>query len=172
MDPNLDPSHSAIEPHQGNTYLEMEDSNKQPQQGKSKRKNSNAKESNEEQEDNISLQHSSPKKTRLSDEEKVFLELQQRVHQLLAIKSKDRSEDEMKEYKKIQPKYSRQKAKFAHLVEERPTASAVERKQRSRENMSEAKQERVKSTDRDRKATPAAKAATKERMSAPAANSM
>ena len=33
MHHNLDPSHSTDDPHQGNTYLEMEDSNKQPNRG-------------------------------------------------------------------------------------------------------------------------------------------
>ena len=123
----------------------MEDSNKQSQRGKSKRKNSNAKESNEEQEDNISLQHSTSKKTRLSDEENDFLELQQRYHHLLVIPPKKRSEDEKKEYKTLQPKYSRQKAKFSHLVEERPsrpTATGAERIQKHRENMMREKEKR------------------------------
>ena len=64
----------------------------------------------------------------MSDEEKTFLELQQRYHELLDIPSKDRNDDEVNEYKKLKPKYSRQKKKFNHLVEERPTATGAERK--------------------------------------------
>ena len=120
---------------------------------KSKRKNSNREVM---QEDEELQQPTIPKKTKLSDAENDFLQLQQRYHQLLDIPTKQRSAEEKKEYTRLQPKYSRQKAKFAHLVKERPTASAVERKQKSRENMSEAKQESDKSADRKRKATPAA----------------
>ena len=116
MDHNLDPSHFADDPRQGNTYLEMEDSNKLPQQGKSKRKNKNKM-----QEDEESQPPTTQKKTKLSDEETDFLELQQRYHQLLAIPPKDRSAEQKDEYNRLKPKYSRQKTKFSHLVEKRPS---------------------------------------------------
>ena len=88
-----------------NNSDKMEDNDKKDQ---SKRKNSERRESIVMQEDEESQQPTTPKKKKLSDEENSFIELQRRYHQLLAIPSKERSEDEGKEYKKLNPKYCKQ----------------------------------------------------------------
>ena len=96
--------------------------------------------------------------------EEAFQELQKRYHQLLAISTKDRSEDEMKECNKLQRKYSKEKEKFPHLVEKRQAATGAERMEKYRKKQSGDDKEKVKAGDRDRKATEESKIATKERM--------
>ena len=85
--------------------------------------------------------------------EEAFQELQKRYHQLLAISTKDRSEDEMKECNKLQRKYSKEKEKFPHLVEKRHAATGAERMEKYRKKQSGDDKEKVKAGDRDRKAT-------------------
>ena len=66
------------------------------------------------------------KKTR-SDGEEAFLILQSRLHELLSIPTKERSEEERKEYNRVRNKYSKDKKQYSHLVEERGAATGAQR---------------------------------------------
>ena len=66
------------------------------------------------------------KKTR-SDGEEAFLELQTRLHELLSIPAKNRSDDERKEYERLRKKYAKDKKAYPHLVEERAAATGAQR---------------------------------------------
>ena len=100
------------------------------------------------------------KKTR-SDGEEAFLELQTRLHELLSIPAKNRSDDERKEYERLRKKYSKDKKTYSHLVEERVAATGAQRMVASRGRMTE--EERVRELDdaRERMAQPEAVAATR-----------
>ena len=100
------------------------------------------------------------KKTR-SDGEEAFLILQSRLHELLSIPTKERSEEERKEYNRVRNKYSKDKKNYSHLVEERAAATGAQRMAASRERMTE--EERVQERDdaRDRMAQPEAREATR-----------
>ena len=76
------------------------------------------------------------KKTR-SDGEEAFLRLQTRLHELLSIPTKDRSDNERKEYNRLRNKYSKDKKTYSHLVEERAAATDAQRKEASRGRMTE-----------------------------------
>ena len=98
--------------------------------------------------------------------EEAFQELQQRYLQLLSIPTKDRSEDEIRECNGLRRKYSKEKGKFPHLVEERQTSTGAERKAKFREKQSDDEKEKVKAYDRERKDTKEYRIANKERMEA------
>ena len=110
-----------------------------------------------------------PAKKNRTDGEEDFLRLQSRVRELLAIPTKDRSDNERKEYNRLRNKYSKDKKTYSHLVEERAAATGAQRKAASRERMTE--EERVQERDeaRDRMAQPEAVAAARERMAQPEA---
>ena len=103
------------------------------------------------------------KKTR-SDGEEAFLELQTRLHELLSIPAKNRSDDERKEYERLRKKYTKDKKAYPHLVEERAAATGAQRLAAFRNRQTG--EERVQEQDdaRDRMAQPEAVAAARERM--------
>ena len=100
------------------------------------------------------------KKTR-SDGEEAFLELQTRLHELLSIPTKDRSDNERKEYNRLRNKYSKDKKAYQHLVEERAAATGAQRVAEFRNRQTE--EERAQELDdaRDRMAQPEAREATR-----------
>ena len=108
------------------------------------------------------------KKTR-SDGEEAFLILQSRLHELLSIPTKERSEEERKEYNRLRNKYSKDKKTYSHLVEERAAATDAQRKEASRGRMTEEKRVQEQNDARDRMAQPEAVAAARERMAQPEA---
>ena len=87
------------------------------------------------------------KKTR-SDGEEAFLQLQTRFNELLAIKAKDRSDDERKEYERLRKKYSKDKRVYPHLVEERAAATDAQRKAASRARMTSEERQDERDSDR------------------------
>ena len=104
----------------------------------------------------------------LSAKEKAFLELQLRYQQLLDIPANQRTEEEKKEVNRKRRSYSEQKVRYRHLVEERKwsPATGAERIEKHRQQRSDETKEDAKAADRERKATPAARAANKDRMAA------
>ena len=104
----------------------------------------------------------------LSAKEKAFLELQLRYQQLLEIPANLRTEEEKKEVNRLRRPYSEKKAYYPHLVEERKWSPATdaERMAKSRQLRSDEGKEDAKAADRKRKATPAARAADKDRKAA------
>ena len=104
----------------------------------------------------------------LSAKEKAFLELQLRYQQLLEIPANLRTEEEKKEVNRLRRPYSEKKAYYPHLVEERKWSPATdaERMAKSRQLRSDEGKEDAKAADRKRKATPAARAANKDRKAA------
>ncbi|MEC7382689.1 MAG: hypothetical protein VYE16_06715, partial [Cyanobacteriota bacterium] len=64
-----------------------------------------------------------PEKRLRTDAEEAFLELQRTYHGLLSIPANQRSDEEKKEVRRLQQRYSRDKGKFEGLVEKRPTAT-------------------------------------------------
>ena len=104
----------------------------------------------------------------LSAREKAFLELQLRYHQLLDIPANQRTEEEKKEANRKRRSYSEQKVKYPHLVEEIKCspATGAERIEKHRQQRSDEAKKDAKAADRERKATPAARAANKDRMAA------
>ena len=78
-----------------------------------------------------------PEKRLLTDAEEAFLELQRTYHGLLGIPAKQRSDEEKKEVRRLQQKYSREKVNFSGLVEKRPTATVAQRVAKLRENMTQ-----------------------------------
>ena len=108
------------------------------------------------------------KKTR-SDGEEAFLELQTRLHELLSIPTKDRSDNERKEYNRLRNKYSKDKKTYSHLVEERAAATNAQRKEASRGRMTEERRAQELDDARERMAQPEALAANRERMAQPEA---
>ena len=104
----------------------------------------------------------------LSAREKAFLELQLRYQQLLDIPANQRTEEEKKEVNRKRRSYSEQKVRYRHLVEERKwsPATGAERIEKHRQQRSDETKEDAKAADRERKATPAARAANKDRMAA------
>ena len=100
------------------------------------------------------------KKTR-SDGEEAFLELQTRLHELLSIPAKNRSDDERKEYDRLRKKYSKDKKAYPHLVEERAAKTDAQRKEESRGRMTEEVRVQERDDARDRMAQPEARAATR-----------
>ena len=63
-----------------------------------------------------------------SDEEKAFLQLQQRFLELLAIPTKNRTEEEKKEYNSLRNKYSKGKVKYPHLVQDKNVSTGAKTK--------------------------------------------
>ena len=104
----------------------------------------------------------------LSAKEKAFLELQLRYQQLLEIPANQRTEEEKKEVNRLRRPYSEKKAYFPHLVEKRKwsPASGAERVEKHRQERSDKAKEDALVADRKRKATPAARAADKDRKAA------
>ena len=104
----------------------------------------------------------------LSAKEKAFLELQLRYQQLLEIPANLRTEEEKKEVNRLRRPYSEKKAYFPHLVEKRKwsPASGAERVEKHRKERSDKAKEDALVADRKRKATPAARAADKDRKAA------
>ena len=104
----------------------------------------------------------------LSDKESAFLKLQLRYHELLDIPANQRTEEEKKETNKLRRPYSEKKAYYPHLVEDRKRVPATdaERMAKSRQLRSDEGKEDAKAADRKRKATPAARAADKDRKAA------
>ena len=89
-----------------------------------------------------------PAKKARSDGEEAFLQLQTRFNELLAIKAKDRSDDERKEYERLRKKYSKDKKVYPHLVEERAAATDAQRKAASRARMTGEERQDERDSDR------------------------
>ena len=104
--------------------------------------------------------HSPAKKIR-SDEEEAFLILQIRVHELLSIPVKNRSDEEKKEYNRLRNKYAKEKKIYPYLLEEHTAATGAQRKAASRERMTDEQRKNVREADKARKAQPEAQAATR-----------
>ena len=100
-----------------------------------------------------------PAKKARSDGEEAFLQLQTRVHELLAIRAKDRSEDEQKEYNRLRNKYSKETK--VYLVVKRATATDAQRKAASRARMTAEERQDERDDARERMAQPEAVAAAR-----------
>ena len=91
--------------------------------------------------------HSPAKKIR-SDEEEAFLILQIRVHELLSIPVKNRSDEEKKEYNWLRNKYAKDKKTFSHLLAEQTTATGAQRIAAYRKRMTEEQREDARAAAR------------------------
>ena len=97
-----------------------------------------------------------PEKRSRTDGEEAFLELQRTYHALLGIPAKQRSDEEKKEVRRLQQRYSREKDNFSGLVEKRPTATGAQRMAKTRKAMTEVERDKERAANREREAQPEA----------------
>ena len=80
-----------------------------------------------------------------------FLELQSQLKAILLIPSKNRSDNEVKEYNRLRKKYTTEKLKYPNLVAESATATGAQRKAASRDRMTDEERGKAKTADKQRK---------------------